>query len=515
MNLWVNRLRQLLTLAVALFFFSCEEEITFLGFKNPNTKFDTYSVNIPLESTVLLMDSLRTSNNNGFVGNELNRLLVGRYNDPDLGPVASTAVGSYFWLNANKLPADAQLLSAELHLAFDLYFYGPEAPAEQTFTVHEVLDDLSDIARSKYVSKTTVGISDEVVGTLSREINPPLIRELYNPPASTDKPQPDTLKIPLSEDFYSRIWEAARSWSYSNDSTLSFHKPEAFLEAFKGLAIRPGESNNMMIGFSSAPFSQIVLKYQVVSGTTTTKGNLILTFNSGLTSYNNITADFSAGPLAGIQYHTDFLPGNNLRYLQAGTGIVTKLSLDNFLAFADTVGPNIIINDVQLQVGGVQTNTTGMPPPAAFVLRGVKDDNTIWTIPQISSPGSADSVLFHRYRLPPPTSLPLIYLDVASAQRPAYVDGDYGFLMGNDVGSFAQFTYKSSENRYSLESAGSVSLFFQQLYRNREDPQLTRFIMFPTASGTGPSGLKAVNKAVFPADQIRLVVKYTKPTITE
>ena len=62
MNLWVNRIGQLTMLAVALFFFSCEDETSILGYKNPNSKFKVSYVEIPIESSVLLRDSLRTSN---------------------------------------------------------------------------------------------------------------------------------------------------------------------------------------------------------------------------------------------------------------------------------------------------------------------------------------------------------------------------------------------------------------------------------------------------------------------
>src|SRR5690606_27425346 len=134
----------------------------------------------------------------------------------------------------NKLPEGAQLLSAELHLAFDLYFYGPETAAEQTFSVHAIETDLTGISRRRYVNKTPVAISGETAGSITPVIDPALIREHYNPPASTDQPQPDTLKIPLSESFYGEIWEAAKAWSYNGDSTLSYYKPQSFVEKFKG-----------------------------------------------------------------------------------------------------------------------------------------------------------------------------------------------------------------------------------------------------------------------------------------
>jgi hypothetical protein len=75
MNLWVKRTGQLLLAAVALFFLSCKDEVTLPGFPNPNSKFKINYVEIPLESSVYLLDSIRTSNTPG----DLQRVLVGQY----------------------------------------------------------------------------------------------------------------------------------------------------------------------------------------------------------------------------------------------------------------------------------------------------------------------------------------------------------------------------------------------------------------------------------------------------
>src|SRR5688500_14589768 len=98
MNLWVNRIQgQLTVLAVALFFFSCEDEASRLGYPNPNSKFDLKTIDIPVSSSILLLDSIRTSNYDAV--NDVNRFLVGRYNDSRFGDIASATF-------AELLPAD-------------------------------------------------------------------------------------------------------------------------------------------------------------------------------------------------------------------------------------------------------------------------------------------------------------------------------------------------------------------------------------------------------------------------
>ncbi len=498
MNLWVNRLRQLTFLSVALFFFSCEDESSFLGFKNPNDKFDLYSVEIPLESSVVWLDSVRTSN--GYLPADVNRFLVGRYDDPVFGSVTSVAAGQYFRTSSTKLPAGAVFESAELWLAFDLYFYGSETPATQTYTVHMVESDMSATPRSKYVSKTPVTLS-EPVGSITREINPTLIRELYVPPNTEDKPQPDTMKIPLSAAFHEPLWQKIQEWSYNNDS--SYFKLTPFLETFRGLAIKGGDENSMIVGFNPLSFTQIVINY--LDGTE--KSRLVFRFDPGLISYNNIVSDYTGTPLEGIAYNTDFEPGNENRYLQTGTAVGTKILMDNFLAFADTVGPNVIINEVQLVVDNVEAHAEGQAPPVAFTLRAVKPDNTIWRLPEFAEANTADNDLFSAFR----GLLTIDYQDPRGAFTGLY-NSNFGALVVSDAGTAAIFDYDATDRQY----VGYTTLFFQQLYRNRTNPQMESFLMFPTGpSRSAPSSLKGVNRAVFPASGIKLKVKYTKPTVVE
>ena len=83
MNLWAKSLRQLSFAAVALFFFSCEDENAILGFKNPVPNFNVSYVEIPLTSNAQLIDSIITDNKAGAAGN----MLIGRYMDPVFGTV--------------------------------------------------------------------------------------------------------------------------------------------------------------------------------------------------------------------------------------------------------------------------------------------------------------------------------------------------------------------------------------------------------------------------------------------
>src|SRR5688500_3609324 len=106
MNLLAKSLGQLALLAVALFFFSCEDP-TSLGYENPSDKFDVNFVDIPLESSVWMLDSVPT--NNFTYAGEVNRLMAGQYVDPRLGNISASFYTQYFTTSAAKLHSTAVL----------------------------------------------------------------------------------------------------------------------------------------------------------------------------------------------------------------------------------------------------------------------------------------------------------------------------------------------------------------------------------------------------------------------
>src|SRR5688572_30421657 len=157
MNLWVKRVGQLAVVAVALFFFSCEDETSLLGYKNPSSKFKLGYVDIPISSSVLLFDSVRTSNYNA--GNDLNRFLVGNYTDPVFGNVSATTFAQF--VPRGGLAKNDSILyeydSIYLFLRFDYYAYGADENATtQTFNIYK-LDELIPNTNSVVVSSNIGG----------------------------------------------------------------------------------------------------------------------------------------------------------------------------------------------------------------------------------------------------------------------------------------------------------------------------------------------------------------------
>jgi hypothetical protein len=220
---------------------------------------------------------------------------------------------------------------------------------------------------------------------------------------------------------------------------------------------------------------------------------------NGVISFNQITADRSATELAELNaYHQDYLQHSDKRYVQAGTGVLTKIDFSNFYSFIDTI-PNILVNSAELIVESVEPGSFN--PPTSLVLRNVSPSTNRFRRFSITRP--QDSVDIIRYR-------GFFSYDLATVSGPALVDNDYVFYARGDRAN--ALTYSSSSRSYS----GVFTLLVQQMaIRNDERTPLTTFVLYPGSDAvTRPaftSGAKALNRAVFPKGGIKLRVYYTKP----
>lgn len=480
MNLWVRCLRQLSLLAVALFFFSCEDETSILGFKSPNRKFKVNYVDIPLESDVFLMDSLRTSNNYSAQG-EVPRMLVGRYSDEHFGNVTAAAFSQFFTMNTAKtlLKETAVFDSVSLQLRFDFYTYGSAAPTPQTIRVHEVQKELLFDSLRYYFNKTETPYDPTPLGTKTFSYVP----ETFKKYVSDKKDTTITLSMPLDAAFGQRIFDSAMKYRNANSATDStFVRIREFVKAFNGIAIVP-EDADKVVGFSpSATTSRITLHYHDAD---TDSLQLNLAF-SGMVNYSHIEADRSTTPgLAALdQYAQPIVPDNDLRYVQSGTGVLTRLDFGSFYDFVDADSNSaMIVNSAELHLGAPES-AAGFDPINAFSLRAIQHEGHFRRVRNM-----ADSISIGLY-----------------AGQLSVWNGMFAPFAPDQSGSPNLFIIsRSGENNFYN---GYLTLFAQQLFRKEE--QKERFRYFAIYPESPPIG-KSVNRSIFNKENIMLRVYYTRP----
>jgi hypothetical protein len=490
MNLWARTAGQLTVLAVALFFFSCEDETSILGFKKPS-KFRVNYVDIPLGSDVLLLDSLRTSNFSST--GETNRLLVGRYTDDQFGEVSSTAITQFFTTNGSRtlLKEGAQFDSVSIELRFDFYNYGSRAPSIQTISVHEVEKELIIDSLNYYFNKSHTPYNPTPLGTKSFAIAPATFDELIEENASDTV----TINFPLNYDFGKRIFDSAvrnRDAVTSLDTTFANVRP--FVKEFKGIAIVPQTADKLFGINPMTTETRIILHYH---DATTDSLRLNLSF-IGLINYNEIIANRGSTELAGLtQYSQPFDPGN-MRYVQSGTGVTTRLDFLKFYEFVDADSNALmIVNSAELFLGTPEASSV-LAPINTLSIRALKGEGFLKRVvdPNINKAQHlADSASVTQYA------------------GQLGVVGDFLARQGVSRGMFTPlgadgnvFTIsRTGDNPYY---SGFFTKFAQEVFR--KDPSKERFRYFALYPEDPQIG-KSVNRLIFNKDNIKLRVYYSRP----
>lgn len=525
MNLWVKRVGQLAVVAVALFFFSCEDETSLLGYKNPSSKFKLGYVDIPIGSSVLLFDSVRTSNNNA--SNDLNRFLVGSYTDPVFGKATATTFAQFVPLG--QVPKNDSITyvydSVSLLLRFDFYAYGAAGETTQTFQIYK-LDELIPFSNSVTVPSTIGGQHTPTNTTLNSQ-------KLYYSNSSTgyttllgdtthlvnmDKfnlyikdrdPKTEFINLPLDLNFGKDIFDLA----LVGDST--FTRPDLFTTKFFGLAFAPGASSDKIVGlYPNDDTTRLRIHYHSVRNkNNSVKDTLTLEFAFTRMSYNKIISDRSGTTLADLtNTYEDYAPTDK-RYIQAGSGIVTKLDLSKFMDFAhsDSI-TRMAINSAELVITNVDAPGVFLPPQN-LVVRILEDNNRIKKISPPSQ-GTAYSKDFADLSL----YQGRVTFDQSSTSTYHGTAFDSTFTVVNDQGAFFTLGYSTEQNRYS----GTASLFFQQLFRRKDDETLfTKVVLMPleVPTASAPFGRhlfgKSLNRVSFDQNNIVLRVYYTIPTVNQ
>jgi hypothetical protein len=487
MSLWAKRIGQLSLVTVALFFFNCQEDTSVLGFKNPNGKFKVNYVDIPLESSIYLRDSLRTSNYS--YSGELNRFLVGQYTDPVFGDISTSVFTQYFSGNFTKIGSTAEYDSATLELQFDFYTYGSNTISSQDISIYELDKELRSDSLLYYFNDSDIP-STKQVGMKSFSIDPGALRELAN---GNDRDSVITIKVPLITSFGQKIFDSAvryRDAVTKEDSAFVIYSE--FVKQFKGIAIKPTGGDNV-VGFSPVGTgTKLVVHYHEA-----TEDSLSFSMSmSGVIGFNQILSNRSATELANVSVpYQQYEPDTENRYIESGVGILTKLDFTNFYAFADTVD-NIMVNSAEIFIEALDPGI--YTPPAGFALRVLKDNNRMKRFNPHVTEDVSDYISYGGY----------LQLD-AQTQGATVVDND-SVLYASDRNPL--LSYNSATKSYSA----FLTLFFQQLTLDDAKTKFNNFVLYPAAqtpsTPLAQSGFKAVNRVVFPKDKIRLRVYYTKPT---
>lgn len=430
-----------------------------------------YYAEIPIASSVLLIDSLRTENL-GLSG-QTNRLLIGSYSDPEFGTVRAESYAHIAPTNVStEIPDGSIFDSLVLQLNYDFYNYGSSGQTVQEFSVHEITEELDN--NKRYFSTSNVAYDPDPLGTQTSAID----AEFFNKELEdTDKDSVISVRIKLEHRYGQRLFGAV---DREDENYTNF---QLFKKVFKGLAIIPGMSDKI-VGVATTNTNTVLTLYYHFADTP-----LTLTFSISFgVNFSKISADRSATELAGLnQYYTDFSHATN-RYIQSGTSVVTKLDFSKFYEYTDTLS-NIIINSAELSVENVNPIPSGnFSNPSSLALGMLTDNNRFKVINT-----KQDSIDYFNF------GGIVIIGALGNPNLP------FSLFAGNDQGALLTLPYSKTTNAYS----GVYStLFFQKLF-DQKDKRYSNWTLLPVNQAFA----KSVNRVVFPKDNIKLKIYYTLPFI--
>lgn len=419
-----------------------------------------YYAEIPLESSVLLMDSLRTTS----VSGETNRILAGSYEDPVFGPALATAYFQYRPYDVTaSITASSVFDSVTFSMLVDYYHYGSTGQTTLSFDIHEVTQELNQ--EDLYFFNSNVGISNASIGSNTIVVNSDFFKKEYE---DKDADSVITLKIKLDNNFGQRLFDAI------NPEDVNYTDFDLFKETFKGLAIVTQQADKI-IGFNPINLkSSITLHYH--DGTTAKTESFVF---SQCVTFSNISSDRSTTELSGLnQYFSDFDPGMK-RYIQGGASIVTKLDISKFYDYIDTI-TNVMVNSAELEITGVEASSN-LVPPQGLSMSMLRTNNRYTSLAS-----NQDTLTFKAF------SGLLI------------MDDNLKFFAAERTGTKLSLEHSTTLNSYN----GLPTLFFQKLI----DLKSTRYPYWALRP-LNPEPGKSVHRTLFPKDKIKLKFYYTRATL--
>jgi len=310
-----------------LFLVSCEEDTTLpVGEDWFDVSTKVYFIDtLTVKATTFKFDSIIVSN--------ASRLLVGSYSDPVFGISKSK---SFIQLSNSvySLDDDAVFDSIAIILNYDDYFYNDTIPS-QKFNVYRVTQKIEADDETDYFYNTTKFIYDST----------PLASETF---LAYPKKE-DSLHILLDNTFGKSLFDDIKDNEINNS--------EEFLYRYKGLLIEADNSNTSILGFSTDSFLRIY--YSIPDETNEESYEFDMAINSSY-SFNNISSDTQGTYFETLTNQDVYLPSyltNNATYIQAGTGIATRIEIPYIEKINDIPGTGTIL-DANLKISIKQSSST-------------------------------------------------------------------------------------------------------------------------------------------------------------
>lgn len=312
-----------------------------------NNQLGVFYTEIPLSASMVLLDSLNTTNSNV--------LMAGGDISPFFGTTEAIGFSRVNYVPYNRdIPAASRpnatsvLDSARFQFTITNQITANSFAENKTISVHRLLEPINDIT---YYSTDKLAYDENPIAVGS-----------YRFQAGRDTIVSTALNETLAQDFFNRL--------KSNDPIFS--NVFAFREYFPGIAIKGNVEEQAGIPVSVLNTGMVL--YYRNEGDTVSRRFLISTAESR--SFNYINNDRTGTPLENVQETRTPYDVGNLVGLKANTGLVMKINTTALKNFMDTI-QNVVFNQVIIEMGPIEVQPQGFRPYSNLFMF-YSENNTGW-----------------------------------------------------------------------------------------------------------------------------------------
>jgi len=338
-----------------------------VGFRK-SPRLATRYIEIPLDHSASLIEPILMQN---IADDEVSRLLVGRVDDPELGPLEATAYFNFSPPIQPVFPTDAATFQKiELILKFDYYSYGSTDSTDMLLEVHELVEPLTP--ERLYYSGTYVGYDPVPLGDTIFAVGPEALAEGWN--LLSDNDATNNIHFNQSVTLSDALGESLLYDLINNRNVIDDF--QAFSSEYRGFALTMPVSDKILgitpvytLPTPALEDSRIKMTYKEGNGQTQVVDFPIYyaSVNSVLNpvvTYTHLAVDRTGTPLEGIEPFADLVTPDGNLYAQSGTGIISKFDLTKLYDYFDTVSFPAI-NSAELVL---DNTSTGRPPQTIELL---------------------------------------------------------------------------------------------------------------------------------------------------
>ncbi len=312
-------MKYLIIIPLLLLLFSCSNGEEFdainVGDDWVDVKTKVYHIDtLTVKLSTFQFDSITASNK---------RLIIGAYNDPVFGLTKSESYVQLKKFDLYDIEDKAEFDSISLVLKYDKYFYNDTIPSQE-FKVYTVLEDIEPDDDSNFFYNTTN----------FKTSNSPLATKNFKPRLF----KTDSLSIKLDNSYGETLFNKIKDNKINNDEEL--------LDEYKGLLIKPSESNTSIIGFSTN--SEMRIYYSIDNGVEFESEEKVIKFQINPTnSFNHIESSNESTILKDLDGSQKAIPSyntDNNSFVQSGTAISTRIDIPHLETLYDIPGDGIILD---------------------------------------------------------------------------------------------------------------------------------------------------------------------------